>query len=238
MANDIVAFAYNFPHEKTENGLTDLFLSGIEVSVVIAMDPVELSHESSKLPTKPKGLEYRHPADVSSQLGYRYEVAQHDSERCMEVLNELDPSIGVILGARILPGRVIDQFEKGIINIHPGLLPQNRGLDAMKWAIYNNWKQGVSAHIISEEIDSGRLIEKREVDVFGEDTLVTLNARLARVRRQLLTDAVEALMEHEVEDFPELKDGDYHSTIPPDKEIDLFQKMGPYLCRHSQSDSN
>lgn len=233
ISSTIVAFAYNFPHRKTAEGLVDLYLNNIDVDLVIAMDPVELDHNSSIIPVNIKGIDYRHPSNVSSKVGFSYEVAQHDSDKCLQLLSEVQADIGVVLGARILPKKVIDNFSKGIINIHPGLLPENRGLDAIKWAIYNDWKQGVSAHIISETIDSGRLIDKRVIDLFHNDTLITINRRLSHIGRRLMEDAIRELDRKKPEDFPILANGEYHSTMPPNKEIEVVKNLSSYLCRHA-----
>ena len=64
----------------------------------------------------------------------------------------------LIGGAGILPKEIIDNVN--IINSHPAYLPSVRGLDALKWAIYNDMPIGVTSHIISEEADSGFLIRR------------------------------------------------------------------------------
>jgi len=48
---------------------------------------------------------------------------------------------------------IINAFKIGVLNMHPGILPDNRGLDTIKWAIMKDMKQGVSCHLISKEID-------------------------------------------------------------------------------------
>ena len=62
--------------------------------------------------------------------------------------------------------------------MHPGILPKNRGLDPHKWAILKNWPQGVTCHLINEKIDLGKLINKKIIKVFNDDTLVDINYRL------------------------------------------------------------
>ena len=43
-------------------------------------------------------------------------------------------------------------FDTGIINIHPGLLPENRGLDNIKWALYHNMPQGLTVNFIRKRL--------------------------------------------------------------------------------------
>ena len=67
---------------------------------------------------------------------------------------------------------VIDSFSNGIINFHPGVLPENRGLDNLKWAIYNNLPQGVTTHLIDENIDVEQIYKEFMIDL--EDTILML----------------------------------------------------------------
>ena len=105
-------------------------------------------------------------------------VANHNSKEALEFYNKIKPNFGVILGARILSRKVIDSFSEGIINFHPGVLPENRGLDNLKWAIYNNLPQGVTTHLIDENIDVGFEIIKELLEIDTEDTLFDINSKL------------------------------------------------------------
>ena len=51
------------------------------------------------------------------------------------------------LGARILKPSAFSPFRKGVMNMHPGILPDNRGLDTIKWAILNN-KVNIQEYVV------------------------------------------------------------------------------------------
>ena len=78
--------------------------------------------------------------------------------------------IAKIIPASFITGRII-------LNAHPGLLPQNRGVDAFKWAIVNGWPLGVTLHAIDEEIDRGTILYRRVLPVLPTDTLATVCQR-------------------------------------------------------------
>ena len=42
---------------------------------------------------------------------------------------------------------------KPIVNAHPGIIPLTRGLDSLKWAIYQNVPIGNTLHLIDNEVD-------------------------------------------------------------------------------------
>lgn len=69
---------------------------------------------------------------------------------------------------RIFPKEYIERFGK-MINIHPGLLPEYRGLNPVNWALKNNEKfHGVTIHEITEKIDSGAVISQVKFRIFPD----------------------------------------------------------------------
>jgi phosphoribosylglycinamide formyltransferase-1 len=114
-------------------------------------------------------------------------------DECDEILSELKPDLGIILGSRIIKKNIIDRFKIGILNLHPGILPDNRGLDNIKWAIYNNIKQGVTAHLIDSSIDRGYLIEKKSINVFEDDSLTDIFLRIQNTELELMISSIEKI---------------------------------------------
>ena len=48
---------------------------------------------------------------------------------------------------------------KGIINIHPGILPNYRGSTCPEWTLFNNDPLGITAHLMDENYDTGPIIK-------------------------------------------------------------------------------
>jgi len=182
-------FAYNFPHWKTQQGLLGLSVCGFTPEVVICQDFKELNLPSSKLRTTPYSQLMYEVDGVCEALGLKYIVSDHNSMETVALIKELKLDFGIVLGARILPPSVIDAFGTGVINMHPGILPDNRGLDNVKWAIINNIPQGVTVHYVNEKVDAGWLIQRYPVPVRYDDSLVELRSRLldAEISALLLT---------------------------------------------------
>ncbi|MCX7748459.1 MAG: formyltransferase family protein [Clostridia bacterium] len=96
--------------------------------------------------------------------------------KCLGVPGEKKiPDVFLTCIAKIIPQAFIT--NRIIINAHPGLLPENRGLDAFKWSIINEWPIGVSLHVIDEYIDRGIILHKIKVPVLSNDTLRSLAER-------------------------------------------------------------
>lgn len=59
----------------------------------------------------------------------------------------------------LLTEKILSKFHKGIINIHPAILPEFRGLDGALWAMYEKGDIGVTAYKVDKGIDTGSIIK-------------------------------------------------------------------------------
>ena len=71
--------------------------------------------------------------------------------------------IGIQGGVGILKRDVIDKFAKGILNFHPGKLPFFRGCTTPEWQLLLKQKVVATCHLIAEGIDSGAILEHKEL---------------------------------------------------------------------------
>ena len=96
---------------------------------------------------------------------------------------------------RLLSPQFIQEFPDRIINIHPSLLPAFPGLDAQRQAFDHGVKvTGCTVHFVNEDLDAGRVIAQRAVEVKNDDTLETLEARILDEEHKLYVEAVKGLM--------------------------------------------
>ncbi len=224
-------FAYNFGHKKTQEGILALLLHHYPIACIFAADPVELKFYQSKVRIAPKGLEYVHPKDIAARFEIPYHVVVHNSMECEELIRRYELDVGIILGARILKENIINAFKIGVINMHPGMLPHNRGLDNIKWAILKGYRQGVSVHLISKEIDQGSLIVQREIDVYDDDTLLDIFLRIQNMEQVLLIEALK-ILESGKRDFAKVAEGNYFKSVPPEEEARLMEMFDEYKRKY------
>lgn len=78
----------------------------------------------------------------------------------------------------ILRKEVIDLFPRGIVNIHSGLLPYNRGAHPNIWSIVDRTPPGATIHYVDEGIDTGDVIAQCPIEADPADTGATLYRRL------------------------------------------------------------
>jgi len=229
---NIGVFAYNFPHWKTQQGIQNLILAGYKPEVILAADPVQLNFYQSKIRVSPKDLYLVHPKEIADRYKILYKVVVHNSKETSDIVKKLDLDLGIILGARILKPIAFKDFNYGVLNLHPGLLPENRGLDNIKWAILDDIPQGVTTHLIDESIDRGRLILKEKIKIYKDDSLIDLNIRIQNLEQKLMVNSIEFLKEFEPLNV--LEEGNYYKSVPEHLEEILDLKFNEYKQKNGE----
>jgi phosphoribosylglycinamide formyltransferase 1 len=86
-------------------------------------------------------------------------------------------------------------FDK-LINIHPSLLPEFKGADAVGDAIKAGAKKsGCTVHFVREEMDSGPIILQAEVQVLSSDTKETLAAKILTKEHEIYPQALKKILQ-------------------------------------------
>jgi len=104
-----------------------------------------------------------------------------------------DYGAGLVVGAgymRILSPVFLERFP-AVLNVHPSLLPEFRGLRAVERALEAGADEtGVTVHLMVEEVDAGPVVAQERVPILPDDTKETLLGRLHPVEHRLLVGAV------------------------------------------------
>ncbi len=88
---------------------------------------------------------------------------------------------------RILKEPVISAYAGRIVNVHPSLLPNHKGANAPQLAIdAGDDETGCTVHLVTAEIDAGRILAQAKVAVLPGDTAETLHARIKIEEHKLL----------------------------------------------------
>ena len=125
---------------------------------------------------------------------------------------------------------LIDLPTQGTLNIHPALLPRNRGLWPYFWVIANGEKEtGVTIHWVDEKFDTGDLLLQEKITVEPGDTLTSLQYRSALVGTDMLVKAVNLIAEGAPPRIPQDNGPtSYHSYPKPADQRRFRQQGGQY----------
>jgi methionyl-tRNA formyltransferase len=96
---------------------------------------------------------------------------------------------------KLLPQEVIDIFPKGIINIHPSLLPKLRGTTPVETAILNGLDEtGVSLMQLTAEMDAGPVFAQKKIALNGTETKPELAQKLLNEGSSLLLGHLDDIL--------------------------------------------
>ena len=116
----------------------------------------------------------------------------------------------------------IDSFPKGILNFHPGFLPEFRSRHPIHWAfLKDRFEIGFTAHLIDSAVDKGYVVAEASVKRDRGDSIQDIQDRLIN----LLVDnfaykAIEKIFETQL--FPKMKSSPYLSNFSK-----LIEKIEP-----------
>jgi phosphoribosylglycinamide formyltransferase-1 len=110
----------------------------------------------------------------------------------VRLLQQAGVELVVLAGfMRVLKEPMLAAYPRGIINIHPSLLPKFPGIEAWKQAFAAREKiTGCSVHYVDAGIDSGEIIAQRKVPVLPDDTPESLHARIQIAERTLYPEVI------------------------------------------------
>ena len=110
--------------------------------------------------------------------------------------------VRLVVGAgymRILSPIFLQCFP-AVLNVHPSLLPEFRGLRAVERALEAGVDEtGVTVHFMVEEVDAGPIVAQERVPIMAEDTKETLLERLHQIEHRLLVGAVANYFQERIE---------------------------------------
>lgn len=93
---------------------------------------------------------------------------------------------------RILSKGFINRWNGRIINIHPSLLPDFKGIDAVGDAIKAGAKiSGCTTHYVVEEVDSGEIIMQAVIPIFDGETKEIIARRILNEEHKIYPKTLE-----------------------------------------------
>ena len=166
--------SYDHAHLKTEQLVHRLlFKSGLAGGRKLDLKLLALPFSSRP----PRTVLVAHRPDQEKAVTTR-ELAHRHGLEFLTCTYDSIPDVSdyyVVAGAGIISPKGIG--KKRIINVHPGIIPSARGLDAFKWSILDGVPLGVTLHFIDAEVDAGEIIAIVRTPIYLSDSLDTLARR-------------------------------------------------------------
>lgn len=178
--------------------LTALVEAGHEVAAVITQPDKPKGRGKSVLmtPVKEKALEYGIPV---------YQPVKVREPEFVEVLRgfEADAMVVVAFG-QILPKEILDMPKYGCVNVHASLLPKYRGAAPIQWAVIDGeQKSGVTTMLMDVGLDTGDMLEQREILLDEKETGGSLFDKLSALGGEMILSTLKGLEEGTIKRTPQ-----------------------------------
>ncbi|MBI2792053.1 MAG: phosphoribosylglycinamide formyltransferase [Gammaproteobacteria bacterium] len=154
----------------------------INIVGVISNRPQAFGLQRAELASIPTAIVdhtlFSNPADFEQALINKIEAYQ--------------PTLIVLAGfMRILSSTFVSHFEGRILNIHPALLPNYKGLHTHQRVLASGDKEhGASVHFVTQELDGGPIVAQVKVAVLANDDEKSLSERVLTAEHWLYSQVI------------------------------------------------
>ncbi len=167
MTKPVFAFLLLKEHPYGREMLSQIMSAGFAPRIIISEDSTIGDEEREKFLKRIEGNPIA--ASIEEQIAGKgiehVTVEIHNSEQVMPHIRDIDLDLIVFGGTRIIRGEILDFPKDGVINSHPGLLPECRGSASPAWSVYHDIPIGSSTHFCDNGIDTGELLLRRRIPV-------------------------------------------------------------------------
>lgn len=171
-------------------------ITNTEISVVISNNPNAYALERAK----------QHGVEAVCISPKDYENREAFNEAFLAKVDEYHLDLIVLAGFLVkIPAKMIEQYEKRIINIHPSLIPSfcgvgYYGLKVHEAALARGVKvTGATVHFVDSGMDTGPIIAQKAVEVLPNDTPELLQRRvMEQAEWILLPQAIDMIANNRI----------------------------------------
>ncbi len=166
--------------------LRALISAGYEVAAVFASHADPVSRQKRDLEIGPVAQAHGIPVILPGEkISLVDKVRRHPAQAAV-----------LVAYGRIIPQSVIDLFPKGIINLHPSLLPDLRGPTPIETAILNGQAEtGVSLMRIVAAMDAGPVYAQSRLKLDGSESKQVLADKLGDLGAKLMLAQLPGILD-------------------------------------------
>jgi methionyl-tRNA formyltransferase len=152
-----------------------------------------VSHYTEGRTRKPRPLEI---AEVAKAYNIPLLLPEHLND-IKEQLESLGAEAAVLVAyGKIIPKEIINIFPRGIINLHPSLLPKYRGPTPLEQTILDGALQtGVSIMQLTPEMDAGPVFAQEKINLSGTETKTELAEKLLELGSRIMLGSLPGILD-------------------------------------------
>ena len=206
--------------------ILEMLIKNYDVVAVVTQPDKEVGRKRILTPSPIKEIALKNGIPVLAPIKIREEY---------ESVLKFNPDIVVTCAyGQIVPSEILNYPEFGCINVHASLLPKYRGGAPIQRCIINGeCKTGITIMYMNEGLDTGDMIEKKEILIDNSDNYTTLNDKLSKLGTSLLQAVLQKILNKKIE---RTKQNDNEASYAPiikreDEKLD-FNKTSFEIYNH------
>ena len=162
-----------------------------------------------------------------------FTVSSINNIKCKKILNRINPDLGISFGTGKINPEIIKLFNKGIINIHRGIMTKYRGLDSEFWASYHSdFKSiGTTIHYVNKHLDKGKTIFQKKLKIKSNYRAHMLRYFTTLIAAKNVNNIVEKIFLNRLKLQAKQDHGRYYSFIPLSLKKIAYKKFNSY-CKN------
>lgn len=156
------------------------------------------------------------------KIQHQLTVSNHNSAEAVSAIQSIGIDYLINAGTpRILKNEILNASKHGVLNSHPGLLPQFRGCTCVEWALYLDEQIGSTVHRMTDQIDEGPILLQAPYTFSKSDDYSAIRSKTNLGGVRLMAEAAHGLMTGKLtkKSFKEQGEGRYFKVIDDDKFI-------------------
>ncbi|MBI4358880.1 MAG: methionyl-tRNA formyltransferase [Candidatus Omnitrophica bacterium] len=180
-----------------------IFFGSSDFSIPVLDGLLNAGHFIAKIittPDKKRGRGQKLSASVVKEYALKHHIPVLAPEKLSlppvaTEIQELKPDFIVIASyGKLVPSSIFTAARIVSLNVHPSLLPQNRGASPIQQALLDGSKKtGVSIAEITAQLDAGDLFGQVETEIGENENALELSKRLSVMGTKLLVEVMDQL---------------------------------------------
>jgi methionyl-tRNA formyltransferase len=153
-----------------------------------------------------------------------WEVASMSAPETINLFSQYQPdTMCVACFSLYIPRAVLDIPRLGCLNVHPSLLPANRGPDPLFWTFHDGHHEtGVTIHRMDEGLDTGPIVTQEKITVPDGTPYGQLEAGCASLGGKLLTRSLWQLYQGTATLTPQDETKSSYLPMPTAKDYEVI----------------
>ena len=186
---------------------TILFFGTDDFSAASLRELIEKGFTIGAVITKPdtrKGRGRTLHAPIVKQIAQKHNIPVWQPEKLADIVPKIETltkkdgqkPVGVLVSyGKLIPERIINLFEPGIINVHPSLLPLYRGPSPIESVILNGeMETGITIMQLSVAMDAGPIYSQLTLPLNDTETAPELEQKCSTLGAQELTRVLPSII--------------------------------------------